>query len=157
MNKKGMTLIELLAVVGVLAMLMVIAIPNAVDAYKESKKKNFLTDVQTVYKTAIDQSKIDNYGKRSSITYARLDGQEVDTLHSLDLTGSTKMNFVIVVEYDGTVSSYYASDGEFQYSNDEVPIEDVSQITVETIHMIAENEERALNMTEIVKDYIVAR
>lgn len=142
MNKKGMTLIELLVVVGILAMLILLAVPNALKAYNNSKKKNFLTDVQTVYKAAISQAKVDNYGKRTTIVYARLNGERPnDNSEELDLTGSTKMDFRIEVSPDGVVQYYAATDGEYQfyYTN---PIDDISQITEDMIQPVGDlNEE----------------
>ena len=141
MNKKGMTLIELLVVVGILAMLILLVVPNALKAYNNSKKKNFLTDVQTVYKTAISQAKVDNYGKRISITYARLNGEVPEDAEELDLTGSSKMDFRITVTPEGTIDYYAASDGEYQfyYLN---PITDISQITEDMIQEVGSlNEE----------------
>ena len=132
MNKKGFTLVELLAVVGILTVLILIAIPNAISAYNNSKKKNFLTDVQTVYKTAIAQNEADHYGKRIDGVYARLDGEPVEGAESLELTGSTKMSYYIRVSFDGVVQEFFASDGEFQYyfAN---PINDVNMITEDNI------------------------
>ena len=39
MNRKGFTLIELLAVIIVMSIILLIAVPNAIDAYKESRLK----------------------------------------------------------------------------------------------------------------------
>ena len=52
MNKKGFTLVELLAVIAILAILVVILVPNFVDMFKESKSSVFVTEVQTLMKQA---------------------------------------------------------------------------------------------------------
>lgn len=45
MNKKGFTLVEILAVIVVLAIIMIIAIPNINDAFSTAKNK--LSDIET--------------------------------------------------------------------------------------------------------------
>lgn len=51
-NKKGFTLVELLAVIAILAILVVIVIPNVLQLFNESKLKVFKSESQTIYKTA---------------------------------------------------------------------------------------------------------
>ncbi len=137
MNKKGMTLAELLAVIGILSILILLVLPNAIGALKDSKKKNFLTDVQTICKTAIAQSKVDNYGRRGSISYGRKDGHAMETYEELELSGGTQMDFVITIERDGTVSYFVATDGEYQFVLDN-PIDDASLILEEQIKEVSE-------------------
>ena len=52
MNKRGFTLVELLAIITVLGLLVIIAIPNMREIVNTSKKKTFFGDAQTIYKTA---------------------------------------------------------------------------------------------------------
>ena len=155
MKKNGMTLVELLVVVGILSMLVLITLPNALNAYKNSKKKNFITDVQTVFKTAVSQSKVDNYGKRENSIYARINGETPENFLSLELTGSTKMDYLIVVSFTGEVLEYAATDGEFQYyfAN---PISDVSEITDESIKEISElGDSEKIDVDTISNKYII--
>lgn len=46
MNKKGFTLIELLAVIVIMGIVLVIAVPNSIDAYKKSRLKTEETFVK---------------------------------------------------------------------------------------------------------------
>ena len=150
MNKKGMTLIELLAVVGILSMLVLIVLPNALNAYKNSKRKNFLTDVQTVYKTAVSQCKIDNYGSRSNSVYCRIDGETPGHFLTLDLTGSSKMDYIIEVSSSGEVIEYAATDGEFQYYYTN-PLLDISEITEDNIDTISEIDDSEIVDIDAIK------
>ena len=43
MNKKGFTLVELLAVIAILALIVIIALPNVFSMFNEAKKDTFLT------------------------------------------------------------------------------------------------------------------
>ena len=150
MNKKGMTLIELLAVVGILSMLMLLVLPNAVKSLKSTKKSSFLTDVQTVYKTAVSQFMVDE-PTATRIMYARVGGDGYgdqndnrNPYKTLELTGSTKMDFVIKLERnaDGDifVTHYYARDPEYQYAFESTgeDLSDVSFITLEDIKEVSE-------------------
>ena len=62
-KKNGFTLVELLAVIIVLALIMVIAIPSVMDAMNKAKKENFFLFVQSLNSKAtnryIQESDID--------------------------------------------------------------------------------------------------
>ena len=42
MNKKGFTLVELLAVIAILAILVIIALPNVLELYRTARKNTFI-------------------------------------------------------------------------------------------------------------------
>ena len=48
-NKKGFTLVELLAVI------VIIALPNVIGMFKSAKKSSFITELKEVYKSAESQ------------------------------------------------------------------------------------------------------
>ena len=48
-NKKGFTLVELLAVIAILAILVIIALPNVINMYNSAQKQTFLTEAKKVY------------------------------------------------------------------------------------------------------------
>ena len=50
--KKGFTLIELLAVIIILAILMVVAVPNVLSTLNDAKEKTFITQAQSIWKSA---------------------------------------------------------------------------------------------------------
>ena len=50
MNKKGFTLVELLAVIAILALLVIIALPNVLSMFNNAKKDLFLTEAKNVFK-----------------------------------------------------------------------------------------------------------
>ena len=51
-NRKGFTLVELLAVIAILAILVIIALPNVLNMYKKAQKEMFLTEAKKVYSEA---------------------------------------------------------------------------------------------------------
>ncbi len=58
-NKKGFTLVELLAVIVVLAIIMVIAIPSVMDSMNKARKNSFKIYAQKVLNTASTQYQTD--------------------------------------------------------------------------------------------------
>ena len=51
-NNKGFTLVELLAVIVVLALIIGIAVPNAINLSNKSKKKMYISKVEMIIKAA---------------------------------------------------------------------------------------------------------
>ena len=49
MNKKGFTLIEILAVIAILAVLVTLVVPRVINYYHKSKKDMFLNEVGKLY------------------------------------------------------------------------------------------------------------
>ena len=47
-NKKGFTLVELLAVIAILAILVIIALPNVINMYTKTQKEAFLTETKKI-------------------------------------------------------------------------------------------------------------
>lgn len=58
MKKKGFTLIELLAVILILGIISLIAIPTINNLVKESKKGAFKTSVQNIVRAAEQQCQL---------------------------------------------------------------------------------------------------
>ena len=52
-NKKGFTLVELLAVVAILSILVIIALPNIMGMFSNAKERLFLTEVKRIYRGAL--------------------------------------------------------------------------------------------------------
>ena len=110
-NKKGFTLVELLAVIVVLAIIMIIAIPQVMESMNAAKKNSFKIYAQKVLNTAI-----------SKYQTATLTGEAKKTCYTVDeLMGNGKGNYVGSVKVDGVNPSspdfkVYLSDGSYLVS-----------------------------------------
>lgn len=74
-NEKGFTLIELIAVVVILAVIMMIAVPNVVTTINKNKKETFIEDAKK-FKAAVEAKIISD----TSIEYPNTDSVLVFTL-----------------------------------------------------------------------------
>ena len=106
MNKKGFTLVELLAVIAILAILVIIALPNVLKMFNDSKKNSFLTEAKTVY-SEVSKKYISESMKGNKLTYV---SSEDDT--KLDMTGKS-LKYCVLLNADGSVKSMKVSNGEW--------------------------------------------
>ncbi len=110
-NKKGFTLVELLAVIAILAILVIIALPNVINMYTKAQKEAFLTEAKKVY------SESEKKYISSSIS-----GSPIKVINSannskLDMTGE-KLQYCIILNNNGKVKSMKVSNGKWIASLD---------------------------------------
>lgn len=90
-NKRGFTLVELLAVIAILAILVILAIPNVIKLYNNAKKQIFLTEARTIHKEAVNK-----YLSES------LNGNKVSVINSngtkLNLSSSKKLKYNVKLD-----------------------------------------------------------
>ncbi len=116
LNKKGFTLVELLAVIVVLAIIIVIAAPKVLDAMNNAKKKAFQIEGQTVLTKAMELYMADDLLGDGSKT-------KCYTLSSLGITTAGNYQGYVIVYGSSLVgnntAAYYLSltDNTYQYSN----------------------------------------
>ena len=105
MNKKGFTLVELLAVIAILAILVIIALPNVLKMFNDAKKNSFLTEaktlVQDVSSKYISESMKGN--KLSVISNKK---------NSLDLSGRD-LEYSFELDSKGKIKNMIVSDGTY--------------------------------------------
>ena len=106
MNKKGFTLVELLAVIAILAILVIIALPNVLKMFNDSKKNSFLTEAKTLY-SEVSKKYISENMKGNKLTYI---SSEDDT--KLEMTGRN-LQYCVLLNTDGSVKSMKVSNGEW--------------------------------------------
>lgn len=116
LNKRGFTLVELLAVIVVLAIIIVIAAPKVLEAMNSAKKKSFQLEGQTVLTKAMETYMADDLLGQGSTT-------KCYTLSQLGITTTgSYVGYVIVygstLVEDNTAAYYlYLTDNTYQYYN----------------------------------------
>lgn len=109
MNKKGFTLVELLAVIAILAILVIIALPNVLSMYNEARKNTFVTEVRDYYKAG-EQNYLLNSGK--AVVYTSLTG--VTGSKTIEMTGNKNMQYYIKFDANGKCTKLLATNGTYK-------------------------------------------
>ena len=129
-NKKGFTLVELLAVIAILAILVIIAVPNIISMYNNSKKQVFLNEAQTVAATSTRKYLTENmYEAEQSNIYCK---SKTDEKSPIELTGAKKYYYVELGE-DGEINKLILWDDKkyIKYISDGT--RDVKDLTIDEI------------------------
>ena len=98
MNKKGFTLVELLAVIAILAILVIIALPNVLKMYNTSKKNIFLVEAKEIY-GEVSKKYISESLKGNKLSYVN---SEDNT--KLEMTGN-ELKYCIQVDGKGKITA----------------------------------------------------
>ncbi len=131
MNKKGFTLVELLAVIAILAILVIIALPNVLKMFNDSKKNSFMTEVRDIYKQAQTQFIADSMTAAGGKTYASASLNCTSGTTPLELQGRD-IKYLVVLDNTGKVTSISVTDGTYNYVPTTAPT-DASEITADKI------------------------
>ena len=110
-NKKGFTLVELLAVIAILAILVIIALPNVINMYTKAQKEAFLTETKKLYSEA-EKKYISSSISGNTNTIINSDDDS-----KLDMTGE-KLKYCILLYNNGKVKDLKVSNGKWIASLD---------------------------------------
>ncbi len=105
MNKKGFTLVELLAVIAILAILVIIALPNVLKMYNDSKKNAFMTEAQTLAKE-VSSKYISESMKGNKVTVIS------NKQNPLDMTGR-ELEYSFELDSQGKIKNMTVSNGTY--------------------------------------------
>ena len=147
-NKKGFTLVELLAVIAILAILVIIAMPNVLNMFMNAKKSSFVTEAQNVIKQVTNKY-IDESLKGNHISTISNDN------NPLDLSGNIK--YEIEIDSQGNVTSYIISNDSYCISSskkyNELTKDDVKDdCSYESLHNIVGTLEKDFYKKAIVSN-----
>ena len=120
MNKKGFTLVELLAVIAILAILVIIALPNVMSLFNEAKKNSFANELKEIFSTAEKQYMTESFSSNNELLFAREGGIDATscsgtTTSELKLSGRTTLKYAMKLNRSGEVVNFVATDGTFAY------------------------------------------
>ena len=121
MNKKGFTLVELLAVIAILAILVILALPNVIGMFNNAKKDIFLTEAKTVYKEVA----------RKYLTES-MKGNSIDTISNSNnkLDMETDLTYNITLNSDGKINHFQVGNDDYCISGN---YDNMNELTIDKV------------------------
>ena len=116
MKKKGFTLVEVLAVIVILAVLTILVLPNALKLYKDSKVRAFTSEIREIYRVANNQYVLDKTLGGFEMVYSKVSSSDCE--NKLPLSGRSNMEYYVKYNGQGKIIQFYATDGSYQYIYD---------------------------------------
>ena len=137
-NKKGFTLVELLAVIAILAILVIMALPAVLRMFNTARKDSFTNEVNTVIRTARQKYLVSG---GTETTWSNANGSS----NTLPLTGNSHLQYYVKMNNEGKITKLQVSNGDFQYSDTGI-IDVVESKDVETVSELEENDILVINI-----------
>ena len=141
-NKKGFTLVELLAVIAILAILVIIALPNVMSMFNNAKKSSFETEVKEIVSMSISAFMRDSISNSSNKIYSKCKNENCG--RTLDLDVSNEFSYYVEMDGLGNITKLYATDGTYQYKYDGPGLK---KDDVEGVQVIAELDKGIIDIT----------
>ncbi len=119
-NKKGFTLVELLAVIAILAILVLISMPSIMSMFRNARKDTFLNEVKnlltgaesTFLSESLKNNKIDVVASDDELVGIANQNGEQKLSGKIDYTGK-KMDYYIELDGHGKPIRYVFTDGSY--------------------------------------------
>ena len=137
-NKKGFTLVELLAVIAILAILMLLIMPNVLKMFNEGKKDTFKTQIENIIRIAETQKQSDTMGGKTINLYCSGLGSQctIDNKLSVNDTG---IKYHVTFDYGVIAKSVAMEDSNYCYVNDTNITEINTSDFVEGGHLVCDS------------------
>ena len=110
MNKKGFTLVEVIIVVALVALVMLLVIPNVAGQFGKAKKDIFYADVVNIVTMATN-----TYIKRASIDITT-PKEFTNSSNPLDVDIDGDITYYVKVDSDGNITNIQVRNADFYYS-----------------------------------------
>ena len=123
-NKKGYTLVELLAVVAIMAIILLIAIPNVMEGLNQGRKNTFGNNVVTIQSSARTMFNKDKGmgkvrytivdGKREAFYCQGLDSDE-NCKNKAEMSNESGLSYKVELDLEGKVKCLFVTNKRFYY------------------------------------------
>ena len=111
-NKKGFTLVELLAVISILALLVIVAMPKVLELFNESKQNTFEVEMTNIFNTAKTTFISESISDSKKKLYCNTPGCQGKPL---DMDMPDNLKYSIKLNKNGEVMCFQATNGSFYY------------------------------------------
>ena len=122
-NKKGFTLVELIAVIAILSILLVMALPQVLELFNDSRESAFITQVQSIYRAAEEQYVSDQLlpNEGTTATSYCKDATNSNTDDDLNISNDDVL-YNIEFNSEGQITLIEVSDDKFSYTSTSSPV-----------------------------------
>lgn len=110
-KKKGFTLVELIVVIAILAVILLLVVPNIVDMFNNGKKDSFIRQVQAVWREAEKEYTVNLANEKKSYVYS---DKKTAVGKELSLNKS-KVSYVAGFDVHGDISFIAVGNNDFCY------------------------------------------
>ena len=112
-NRKGFTLVELLAVIAILAVILLLIVPNIVDMFNNGKKDSFIRQVQAIWREA-EKEFTNNLTSETPKSFYCDSSNTSEGCSTLSLN-KTEVNYAVVLNSHGVVKGIGVADKSYCY------------------------------------------
>ena len=139
MNKKGFTLVELLAVIAILAILILLVTPNILKMFNEGKESVFVQQAQRVMDASNTKFLSVSLKNPGAYVFSNLDGADATT--NLNLTNDS-VTYCVKMDNEGNITYIHVTSET--YSIKAGNWDGVTAIKIDDINAVDENDKYTL-------------
>ncbi len=132
-TKNGFTLVEIIVVIALLAVIIVIAVPNIIEFYNNAKLNSFLDEAKTIYKNI--ETSYNNDFMEETIKVTRYCDSSESYIRKLRLKKPDDISYDIELADNGNVIKFYVMNNSYQLLLDGSNIK-ISDITTGNIQKL---------------------
>ena len=147
MNKKGFTLVELLAVIAILAILVIIALPNVMGMFNSAKKNLFETEIKEIVNVANSDYIKDALNSSGKRIYIKCNSENCNK--ELDMSSRDKLEYYVEIDSSGKIVKLYAIDGSYQYKYEGTGLNKNQIKEIQSLSEISEDEKLVITCSGI--------
>ena len=128
MNKKGFTLVELLAVIAILAILILLVTPNILKMFNEGKESVFVQQAQRVMEASNTKFMSVSLKNPGAYVFSNVDGATDTT--NLNLTNDS-VTYCVKMDNEGNITYLHVSSDTYSIKTENtagIKIDDISEM-----------------------------